>query len=337
MTLSLPQGRVRPIWLASYPRSGNTFLRILLQNYFHLPTYSVYRVEGQEFHDPSADALEQAPFLPRDWRERLTTDIDAPPVLIKTHGAPEKFGAALYLVRDGRAAVDSYFHYHKKFSFEQPSLTEVIAGACQFGSWSEHYQSWQPHTRPQTLCLKYEDLVNRPADCVPELARFLQLNPAASRLPTFAELKQRLPDFFRRGQDGGFLREWAPGQLALFNQLHGAVMTELGYGLEQSTESAASTAMELAHSAARSHRVYLEQLAKLGNLSALYEQLQQNLARVTRTSVQLATARDHLSGQLHNLVESRWVKVGVRLGLLPTARRQSSRAVDQAESAGVAA
>src|SRR5215831_12052468 len=29
---SFPRG-IRPIWIASYPRSGNTFLRILLQNF----------------------------------------------------------------------------------------------------------------------------------------------------------------------------------------------------------------------------------------------------------------------------------------------------------------
>src|SRR5579859_2578010 len=107
MTTSLPPGPLRPVWLASYPRSGNTFLRILLENLFRLPTYSVYRIETQEYHDPSADALQAAPFLPRDWRARLTDSPDAPPILIKTHGPPEKFGQTLYLVREGRAVLDS--------------------------------------------------------------------------------------------------------------------------------------------------------------------------------------------------------------------------------------
>ena len=37
------------VWLASYPRSGNTFLRLVLHRLFGVPTYSVY-----EDHDPVA-------------------------------------------------------------------------------------------------------------------------------------------------------------------------------------------------------------------------------------------------------------------------------------------
>ena len=37
---------VHPIWLASYPRSGNTFLRIILQSVFDLPSYSAYNLDA---------------------------------------------------------------------------------------------------------------------------------------------------------------------------------------------------------------------------------------------------------------------------------------------------
>ena len=109
--LSEPVGsfprRVRPVWLASYPRSGNTFLRIILQNFFRLPTYSIYNVQGQGFSDPSSAALEEAPVLPRDWRDSLSDEPGAKPMLLKTHDRPEGDGPAIYLVRDGRAAIDS--------------------------------------------------------------------------------------------------------------------------------------------------------------------------------------------------------------------------------------
>src|SRR5262252_5675644 len=75
-------GGIRPIWLASYPRSGNTFLRILLQNLFRLPTYSIYNIEGQGFADPSAAALDAAPMLPRNWRAFLSKEDGAKKVLI---------------------------------------------------------------------------------------------------------------------------------------------------------------------------------------------------------------------------------------------------------------
>jgi hypothetical protein len=40
------------VWLASYPRSGNTFLRVVLHNLYGVPTYSVY-----EDDDPVAERV----------------------------------------------------------------------------------------------------------------------------------------------------------------------------------------------------------------------------------------------------------------------------------------
>jgi hypothetical protein len=338
--------RIRPVWLASYPRSGNTFLRIILQNLFGLATYSVYRTEGANFPDPSADALEQAPFLPTDWRQRLTDDPGAEQILIKTHDSQEPGGRTIYLVRDGYAAIDSYFNYHKKFSFEQPSLTEVIAGACQFGGWSEHYLSWQPQSRPRTLLVRYELLVNHPQDCVPLLADFLQMKPRTGRLPTFAELKERSPAFFRRGQDRSFMEQWAPAQRCLFNELHGSVMTQLGYALQPGAESAGSAAVELARSASRSHRLYLEQLSSVATHATALRQVREELTEAGAARDRLAASEARLSAQLEEdqaalsrLHQNGWVKVGVALGLVRPKRRseqnperQSSRLPGEARS-----
>jgi hypothetical protein len=324
--------RIRPVWLASYPRSGNTFLRIILQNLFGLATYSAYRTEGADFPDPSADALERAPFLPGDWRHRLTDDPAAEQVLIKTHNHHEPGGRTIYIVRDGYAAIDSYFNYHKKFSFEQPSLTEVVAGACQFGGWSEHYLSWQPQSRPQTWLLRYELLVNHPQDCVQLLADFLQIMPRTGRLPTFAELKDRSPEFFRRGQDSSFLEQWTPAQRCLFNELHGSVMTQLGYALQPGSESAGSAAVELARSAASSHRLYLDQLSSVGTHAAALRHVREKLAQADAARERLAASEARLSTQLEQsqaalsrLHRNVWVKVGAALGMIRTRHRPDQK------------
>src|SRR5512133_1507140 len=208
-----PTSSIRPVWIASYPRSVNTFVRIIFQNLFHLSTYSLYRVEGQEFKDPSADALDEAPFLARNWQSRVVKNGEGTLMLIKTHDLPQDDADAIFIVRDGRACIDSYFHYHKKFAFEQPSLTEIIAGACQFGSWSAHYAAWHPQTRPRTLFLKYEELVANPEAAIASISTFLKLAPQQGHLPTFEELKARWPAFFRRGRNEDFLTHWTPGQI----------------------------------------------------------------------------------------------------------------------------
>jgi hypothetical protein len=334
----LTLSRLRPVWLASYPRSGNTFLRIILQTLFQLPTYSVYRVEGKDSVDPSADALDDAPFLPADWRTRFSADPDAQLVPIKTHGPPEASGPVIFIARDGRAAIDSYFHYHRKFAFEQPSLTEVIAGACQFGSWSSHYRAWQPQKRPNTLFLKYEELVSRPTDLVPRIAEFIGVRPREGRLPSFVELNQRLPAFFRRGQNEEFLREWTPSQLALFYHLHGAVMEALDYprvpgGRVEEEE----VLKDLAASAERLHRLYLEQLNHHGESWKARQQLTSELRQLTsdvqrlsvqagekgreleRLSAEIARREQVLQPLLHN----RWVRLGMALRFVECGNNES--------------
>ena len=304
--------RLRPVWIASYPRSGNTFLRILLEQAFQLASYSLYNLEGQQHHDPSADALEHAPLLPPDWRQRTAPGGEGQLTLIKTHGPPEDDAPAIYLVRDGRAAIDSYFHYHQKFGFEQPSLVEVIAGACQFGSWSRHVRAWRPAQRPRTLFLRYEELVARPLELIPRLAGFLERAPVGGRVPTFVELQQRLPAFFRRGASDSYLSEWTPGHLAFFNQLHGATMGELGYDLVPGAGPEGSLLEELAASAARLHDSYLEQLGQAGSLVAAVDELERKQERLTQEKAELA---EH-ARRLDETLNARWVRLGLALGLV---------------------
>jgi hypothetical protein len=305
-------GPFRPLWLASYPRSGNTFLRILLENVFQLPTYSAYNVEGQTFPDPSADTLENAPALPANWRELISHQDTGPLALIKTHDPPTDTAPAIYVVRDGRATIDSYFHYHQKFAFEKPSLTEIIAGACQFGSWSAHYSAWHPRTRAQTLFLRYEDLVAHPAEIIAPLSAFLNLPPVEGRIPTFEELRQRQPSFFRRGQNQDFLSKWTPGQMSLFSILQGPAMADLDYPLMVAPAVPADTVAELAGAASRLHALYLEQLGHEGARLAL----EQQFAALTKQLQATDRRLDEKTRELDFLLSRRWVRWGLALRTL---------------------
>lgn len=310
-----PAPGARPVWIASYPRSGNTFLRILLQNCFRLPSYSLYRVAGDEHVDPSAEALEEAPVLPMDWRDRLRDSPEFAPVMIKTHEAPRDTAPAIFIARDGRATIHSYYYYHKKFAFEQPTLTEIIAGACQFGNWSEHYWAWRPKTRPRTLLLNYDDLVSRPLELVPQLARFLDVSPVEASLPRFEELQQRAPAFFRRGRNSDYREEWTPLHLALFNQLHGPAMQDLGFAVEPCGTSAAEAVAPLAQSASRLHRLYLEQLSNVGTSAISHREEVRELSR------QIRALWDWVAREHQPLAASCWVRLGIALGMVRRAAK----------------
>jgi hypothetical protein len=265
-------------------------------------------VEGDSHQDPSAQAQEEAPLLPHNWRESMAQAEGAPPLLIKTHDAPSDNSPAIFIARDGRAAIHSYYHYHKKYAFEQPSLTEVIAGACQFGGWSEHYRAWLPKNRPNTLVILYDELVARPQVVIESLAGFLKLTPVSACLPEFHELQRKLPSFFRRGQNSDYLSEWSPAHMALFNHLHARAMEELGFAITPAAEPVDGVLAELAGSAARLHRMYLDQLTRLGRSDASYR------ARVLELSTQVRELSRELEGKLEPQLKTRWVRLAWSLG-----------------------
>src|SRR5262245_30570346 len=95
------------VWLASYPRSGNTFLRIILHRVYGAPTYSVY-----DDDDPVAQRVgtELVGYRPKPLsRSEPIASEDV--YFVKTHKRRKPDGsAAIYLVRDGRDAVVSHTH-----------------------------------------------------------------------------------------------------------------------------------------------------------------------------------------------------------------------------------
>lgn len=47
---------------------------------------------------------------------------------VKTHGPPEDDDPAIYVIRDGRAAIVSYFHYIRNLQDSSVTLERVIRG-----------------------------------------------------------------------------------------------------------------------------------------------------------------------------------------------------------------
>jgi hypothetical protein len=165
-------------------------------------------------------------------------------------------------------------------------------------------------------------------EIIPQLADFLKSPPIGNTLPTFDELKQKQPDFFRRGQNRDFAAEWTPGQLALFNELHGPVMKELGYRIEESTVSSVETIRDLARSGSRLYKERLEHLTQLGTTAAvnqqLYDQTREVAMSIAKLRVEIAELSQRLQQastesadrqrQLDHILKRKWVKIGLALG-----------------------
>jgi hypothetical protein len=101
----------------------------------------------------------------------LSSDI----YLVKTHLPPRDDQPAIYVVRDGRSAIMSYFHYHRRFLPEvKRSLIELVLGCDYYGGWSTHYVSWSPFRRGRTLIVRYEDLVSGADAVICRIAEFIE-------------------------------------------------------------------------------------------------------------------------------------------------------------------
>ncbi len=195
------------VWLASYPKSGNTWLRAFLHNYIAQPeaAYSINRLVDLSVSESNAlfyrkydarpasayaiaEVQQMRPLVHRDFT-RLHDDL----VFVKTHNAsltvhgvplctPEFTQGAIYIVRDPRDVAVSYSHYTGR------SVDRIIdfMGKAQaanrgtdaqvfemLGSWSTHVDLWTRKRNPKLLVLRYEDLLESPLESFGKVIGFL--------------------------------------------------------------------------------------------------------------------------------------------------------------------
>jgi hypothetical protein len=243
------------IWLASYPRSGNTFFRILLTRLYDFETHSLYSV---------ADSAERIPedtvrLMSLVGQQELECDVsaflaDSRTHFVKTHNLPaDDVSPAIVIVRDGRDAVVSYAHFLLKTEsgIEWPSsdlleatLEQVIRGDS-FGGWSQNVNAWTK--RPgRNVISRYENMVEDPVNVSAYVLKTLHLNAEAPRgtPPSFQELHAAVPWFFRKGGQGSWRQEMSPRLQGLFLEKHGETLTRLGYSESTTTNGPASIVRE---------------------------------------------------------------------------------------------
>jgi len=218
------------VWLASYPRSGNTLTRILLNRGFGIKTHSLY----DDRHDIGArPALSNIVghinhgMEPLQFCEyaRKSDKI----FFVKTHELPDDDAKTIYVVRDGRAAIVSYYHFSRFFSRPDTSLTDIVTGKDWPGAWSAHVDAWAPNRRPNTLKLRFEDLVTESTSALRRIAEFVGLPEPRNAPVHFSELHAEFPKFFRCGSNEENIAELTGEDLKLFWTLHGRTMQRMGY------------------------------------------------------------------------------------------------------------
>ena len=191
------------VWLASYPRSGNTFFRVILNSIFSIKTYSLYDDKSDIGADEKTSEIVGHQFLPEDFDIQKARD-EKKVYYIKTHELFDDRVAendrVIYLIRDGRESTLSFTKHLNIFSNTQPKIIDTIYGNTFIGSWGDHVRSWNPKHRKHTLLIKFEELTKEPIKYIDVLSDFLQIKPVGNEIPTFEELKKINPKFFRSGK-----------------------------------------------------------------------------------------------------------------------------------------
>lgn len=233
------------VWIASYPRSGNTLFRMLVRYGFGTSTFSVFD-DPLFFANGAARVIghESLPDSPDELAKRAEL------FFVKTHRISDAHTShpAIYVVRDGRDSLVSCAHYELTHGGTRLGRSMLRRGPARlqraafrralrrmvfdhrFGGWSMNVTAW--HERDaRTAVVRFEDLIRDPMGQVAAALAELDfpLQETNEAMPSFKSLQTRWPGFFRRGRIGSWRDEMPEDIHGLFWQRHGNAMRVLGY------------------------------------------------------------------------------------------------------------
>ncbi len=191
------------IWIASYPKSGNTYLRSFISSYYFSKKgkfdfnllLNILQFPSLKFTKKNINSEDEAS---QNWIfNQNQFFLNNKVHFIKTHNTLEEFKGnkftsnqqtigAIYIVRDPRNIVSSLTHHYslnydqayQKIMDENASLLEKSSNNDHsnftfLGSWSNHYKSWKNTTEFETLFIKYEDLEDNKYETFKNVVNFI--------------------------------------------------------------------------------------------------------------------------------------------------------------------
>jgi len=154
--------------------------------------------------------------------------------LVKTHLPPRDHQPAIYIVRDGRSATDSYAAYHQSFQPDPKGIAtirQLMLGDDYYGNWSSHYSKWQQRDESSRLLIRFEELVEPRVELVNKIAKFIghqgKVKPFVNLMN---DTHQKNPAFFRQGKiTWQQPSHWSEIDEAVFIVLHQEILLSLQY------------------------------------------------------------------------------------------------------------
>ncbi len=247
----VPNPRNSDIYLVSYPKSGNTWMRYLM-------AYAIW----PELID--IDLVEMASYIPSFGLKQDTEKMLDPKSpcnqlkhrIIKEHtvyneNSKRHVERAICLVRDGRDAIVSYWYFCNQRDQTQIPLSDFIQVSAKpnhsYGAWKSHVMGWINADLEAKLIIRYEDLLQNPEIWLRSALEFAEIEvsdevvkQAISRA-SFGAMKKleqtkgfnldqlKTVNFVRQGKQGTWEDIFTRNDLERFNKFHGGSIQELGY------------------------------------------------------------------------------------------------------------
>ena len=189
------------IWIASYPKSGNTFIRSFLSAYYYTNNGEfdfnllkfIEQFPDKQFFDGFINDKDDAS---KKWLPIQRKLIKSKKVkFLKTHSAYGSYNnnqftssevtlGGIYIVRDPRNIISSLTNH---FSLNVDGALNMLldenrgiksddnnfATYSFLSSWSNHLNSWSNIKSFRTTIIKYEDLENNSEKILTDLIRFI--------------------------------------------------------------------------------------------------------------------------------------------------------------------
>lgn len=204
------------IWLASYPKSGNTWMRAFLHNLLRDPSesYDINRITDFSTSDSSIEWYSAQDR--RDWQEWSALDLARmrrgaqlsicawrrDDTFVKTHNAsivhlgypliyPDLTAGAIYIVRNPLDVCISLTHH---YGCDIDTAINILGSETNGSkgsdklvqevhkSWSTHVDSWTGQQRPGLAVLRYEDMLRNPLKAFGGLVQFMGLQAPRARI-----------------------------------------------------------------------------------------------------------------------------------------------------------
>ena len=207
-------------------------LRAMMRQAFGVKSYSMYDDPTDIGMKPEVGRHVGHEPLGMSFRDFYFRELGSPRLtLIKTHEKPSDSSLAIYIVRDGRSAIVSWYNMLRRAKNRTDiSMTDIILGQkVPFGDWSSHIKAWNPRHNPRVLLLRYQDLVSHPAPALELISDFIGKRQIAPWRDNFGKLNQLYPQFFAGGSDERNIGQLANGEKELFWRVHGQTMREFEF------------------------------------------------------------------------------------------------------------